>query len=130
MNDIWEDLISLAVIVLALAAYLILLNTMFANQMNQNGITEKYRRAQTTADLLATQWAYGPGNATAARLLDPAKMCTACPPNVSVVVNDIRKKQKICECGLGAAAAVYRLPAAVRYDQSDVAPAELKVTIQ
>jgi hypothetical protein len=127
MNDIWEDIISLAVIVLALATYLILLNTMFANQTIQNGIAEKYRRAQITADLLATQWAYGSGNATIAGLIDPAKMCSNCPPNVSVAVNDIRKKQKICECSPGAAGAVYRLPVAVRYDQSDVAPAEIEV---
>jgi hypothetical protein len=130
MNDIWEDIISLAVIVLALATYLILLNTMFANQMIQNGIAEKYRRAQTTADLLATQWAYGSGNTTIARLLDLAKVCTDCPQNVSVAVTDIRKKQKICECSPGAAGAVFRLPTAVRYDHSDVAPAEIMVTIR
>jgi hypothetical protein len=126
MNDIWEDLIALAVIVLALAAYLILLNTLLTNQMIQSAAAEKYRRAQLTAGYLAVQWAYGPETG----VIDPAKACSSCPQTVSVAVYDLRKKQKICECNPGAAGAVVRLPAAVRYDHADTAPAELEVTVR
>lgn len=125
MNDIWEDLISLTVIVLALAAYLILLNTIVTNQFIKDAATEKYARTQNTADILATQWAYG----TETGLLDPTKICATCPPNTSVAVYDLRKKQKICECGSKINGTVIKTPIAVRRDYSDVAPAELAVAI-
>jgi hypothetical protein len=126
MNDIWEDLISLTVIVLALAAYLVLLNTIFTNQMIQSAAAEKYRRTQGTADLLAAEWSYG----TETGLLDPAKICVGCQQNTSVAVYDMRKKQKICECGSPINGTVIRLPAAVRYGEADIAPAEITVTMK
>jgi hypothetical protein len=124
MNDIWEDIISLTVIVLALATYLVLLNTIFTNHIMQDAAAEKYRRTQGAADILATQWAYGAD----AGILDPAKICAACPQNISVSVYDMRKKQKVCECGYPINGTVVRLAAALRYDRSDIAPAELEVT--
>jgi hypothetical protein len=125
MNDIWEDIISLTVIVLALAAYLVLLNTIFTNQIMQDAAAEKYRRTQGTADLLSAEWSHGADIG----VLDPAKICATCPQNTSVSVYDMRKKQKICECGSGANGTVAKLPAAIRYDKSDVAPALIEVRL-
>lgn len=130
MNDIWEDLISLTVIVLALAAYLILLNTIFTNQMTQDAAAEKYRRTQTLGEILAAQWVYEDArNITQEMVLDIAKICVGCPQNTSAAVYDMRKKQKICECGHPLNGTVARLPAAVRYGQSDVAPAMIEARL-
>ncbi len=137
MGPIGEDLISLTIIVLAIAFLLIALNTAITNHTLNNIELDTYRTAWTTADKLSTEWAYtDSSNTTHSRLLDVNKICrnyTPAPTGYELyyTITDLRENKKICSTGssLSNTTKTAKIPVALRFDYNKVHPGILEVRI-
>ncbi|MBN2014922.1 MAG: hypothetical protein JW778_07060 [Candidatus Altiarchaeota archaeon] len=132
MGFIGEDLISLLVIVLALAGFFVFINTLFSVHVTGNAESDVYRRTWMLADFLSTEWAYTDSyNVTHARLLDTEKTCSQCPSipelNLSISVKDLRENKTLCTCGPPVEGKTARLPTALRYNNTNTHPGILEV---
>ncbi len=130
-----EDLISLVIIVLAIAAFLVALNTIYTSYVVKNAELNMYRMAWITADKISTEWAYtDSSNVTHSRLLDVNGMCTnisSCGYELNLTVTDLREKKRLCSCGssFSNTTKIARIPVALRFNYTDVRPGFIEVRI-
>jgi len=136
MGPLGEDLISLVVIVLAVAALLIALNTIYTSYVVKNADLDMYRMAWITADKLSTEWGCtDSSNVTHSRLLDLDKICKNWPSvpeyELNFTVTDLREKKELCSCGSSFSneTKIARIPVALRFNYTDVHPGVITVRI-
>lgn len=136
MGPIGEDLISLVVIVLAIAALLIALNTIYTSYVVKNTELDMYRMAWITADKLSTEWACtDSSNVTHSRLLDLDKICKNWPSvpeyGLNLTVKDLRTDKMLCSCGSSFSneTKIARMPVALRFNYTDVHPGVIEIRI-
>lgn len=132
MGLVGEDLISLVVIVLASAGFFIYINNLFTAYIAGNAEADIYRSTWVLADLLSTEWSYTDScNVSHTRLLDTEKICISYPSipeiNLSISVKDLRENKTLCTCGPPVEGKVAKLPAAIRYNITDIRPGILEV---
>jgi len=136
MGPVGEDLVSLVVIVLAVATLLIALNTIYTSYVVRNAELDMYRTAWVTADKLSTEWARtDSSNVTHSRLLDPDKICKNCPfipgYGLNITVIDLREKKRLCSCGspFSNETKIARIPVALRFNYTSVHPGVIELRI-
>jgi hypothetical protein len=134
MGALGEDLISLVIIVLAIAALLIFMNTIFTDHVIKNAELDMYRMSWIIADKISTEWAYtDSSNVTHSRLLDVNKICTNAPEpgyGLNLTVTDLGGGERLCSCGSSPGdGKTARIPVAIRFDYTDVRPGFVEVRI-